>query len=857
MKAFDMLMYSFRVGGREIFLVWLLLIASTCLQLVLPAQVGSLTDSFKSSDTHAVSWDVVNRALLLAVAAQLGVSFLAYWTQKNLVLIEDRLIRTMATDLFSRVLRFDGSFFSGRDVESVNTRILEDSDTMMSVWAEGISTMPPKLISLLILGGFMLWMNWFLGGIMILLGTFSCYFLVFDTKIQQLNRLQRQAWDRIRVRSNETMAAVGEIRNNNAFDYALGFLKDGFRRHSDVLVTTGKWSALFSAATPFVNTLQTGTIYWVGAGMCIAGSRLAGFAGHITWGDVIQLMLVVRLYSSVAQNISIFLLTSRMGGQHIARVNELLDHPVRFGVPEESAGHTGPSDEAMEIRFENVSVTTDTNAPVLTSVNAVIRSGEHTAIVGPSGAGKSTLVQLVNPSGSPTRGAVLVAGRDIAEWDCADLARDVGFVPQHCVMFSTSIRNNILLSLRRPASSALEDENGPIDISPFERVESIDDLDRELIRVIGKVALEDDVLNKALDGLEWLNGKFGRLHEKFFDLRQRIVDAVRTCSPEMVVRFDRDRWFTEGTLGENLFGVRPVSWNFEKSEGRAIMERLRETGLLDDIVRIGVRLLSFHEVTALKHTDVWGNGCRTKRAGVASGLRVPIDGIDPDALRPELRATLMKTALKMDVGLFGEHAEYADLAVRTLAVRKRALESAHGPFQECAWPDPEEFPEYLTLREALIFGRANSRIKGARKQIDDTIRRILTDAECLEDVLTSGLEYQVGEGGKRVSGGQAQKIALARALVKRPSLIVLDEATACLDEQAQAFIGAVLREEFSGKTVVSVSHRISAIRDFDRILVMDKGRVVQQGTFEELAAQEGVFRELVGVAAAKASSEEA
>ena len=89
-------------------------------------------------------------------------------------------------------------------------------------------------------------------------------------------------------------------------------------------------------------------------------------------------------------------------------------------------------------------------------------------------------------------------------------------------------------------------------------------------------------------------------------------------------------------------------------------------------------------------------------------------------------------------------------------------------------------------------------------------------------------------------------MALARTLLKRPSVLLLDEATSALDELSQKTIMELLRTRFAGKTVVSISHRLSTIRDCDRIFVIDRGSLVQQGTFAELAGQPGLFQRMLG-----------
>jgi ATP-binding cassette subfamily B protein len=104
----------------------------------------------------------------------------------------------------------------------------------------------------------------------------------------------------------------------------------------------------------------------------------------------------------------------------------------------------------------------------------------------------------------------------------------------------------------------------------------------------------------------------------------------------------------------------------------------------------------------------------------------------------------------------------------------------------------------------------------------------------------------VGPGGARLSGGQRQRIAIGRALLKDPSLLILDEATSALDAESERQVQDALRGLLGGgRTVLVIAHRLSTVRRADRVVVLDGGRVVQQGTHAELARAHGAYRDLV------------
>ncbi|MGH9070197.1 MAG: ABC transporter ATP-binding protein, partial [Acidimicrobiales bacterium] len=110
--------------------------------------------------------------------------------------------------------------------------------------------------------------------------------------------------------------------------------------------------------------------------------------------------------------------------------------------------------------------------------------------------------------------------------------------------------------------------------------------------------------------------------------------------------------------------------------------------------------------------------------------------------------------------------------------------------------------------------------------------------------LPDGLATRLGERGLRLSGGQRQRVALARALLKDAPILALDEATSHLDYEAEAALKTSLRAATSGRTVVLIAHRLSSIRDLDNIVVIDAGRVVEQGSHDDLVAHGGIYRRL-------------
>ena len=110
--------------------------------------------------------------------------------------------------------------------------------------------------------------------------------------------------------------------------------------------------------------------------------------------------------------------------------------------------------------------------------------------------------------------------------------------------------------------------------------------------------------------------------------------------------------------------------------------------------------------------------------------------------------------------------------------------------------------------------------------------------------LPDGLDTVVGERGYRMSGGEKQRLAIARVLLKDPAIVILDEATSHLDSESEIAIQRALDDALRGRTAIVIAHRLSTIVGADRILVVDGGRIAESGTHDELLARGGIYADL-------------
>ena len=323
---------------------------------------------------------------------------------------------------------------------------------------------------------------------------------------------------------------------------------------------------------------------------------------------------------------------------------------------------------------------------------------------------------------------------------------------------------------------------------------------------------------------------------------------------DLVEPFDRSIYNLNATLAENLIFGNPVgdAFDIEKlAENSYVLEVLKKADLIDDLLTCG------HQLTATMielFADLPPDHELFQRFSFISADDLPeyqtlathTDKDKLDELGEEDRTRLISLPFKLiparhRLGLIDE-----DMQAKILEARRIFHEDLPEELQHSVEMfDAEKYNSAATLQDNILFGKVAYGQAQAAEKIGELVSEVIDAQDLRSTVMEVGLDYEAGIAGSRLSATQRQKLAIARAVMKRPDVIILSEATVILESAAQARILDNVLKEFSEQGVVWSLHRASDAERFAQILVMKNGRVVEDGDFATINQDGTAFKELM------------
>jgi ABC-type multidrug transport system fused ATPase/permease subunit len=462
--------------------------------------------------------------------------------------------------------------------------------------------------------------------------------------------------------------------------------------------------------------------------------------------------------------------------------------------------------------------------------------------VGFSGSGKSTLAMCIGQLYKYTGGSVLIGDEEVSDLTKKDMVNNMGFVAQSPFIFDGTIEENILYS-----SMAKIDGSG---LAEDEQLPTLDDI----IAVLHQTGIFIDVLRFGLNAI-LTDEKNEELVNMIVKVRKNFQQDFGEDLADYVEFFDENSYLYHSSVAENLTFGAPNKSEFRDenlSSNNYFLRFLKAADLTRPLLSLGVTLCR-------QTVDILGNmppdAVFFKQSPISAAelddYKLLVDHLKKKKLHEledDDHRKLLELALRFTPGVH-KMAALPEI-LETLILEGRAL------FREqITRDDPEAFTfiqmsEYIysqTILNNIFFGKTKTGNPQAQEQINQSIIQLLIEEDLLETIIEIGMHFQVGTKGDKLSGGQQQKLAIARVFLKAPKVLIMDEATSALDNKSQSRIQNLLETRWKKKsTVVSVVHRLDTIKNFDKVAVMKAGKILEMGTYDELMARKGMLYELVG-----------
>ena len=764
---------------------------------------------------------------LLSVIAASGLKLIINYLQS---VIGEKAIMRMRQSLYEHILTLPLSFFRRTQPGMVVSSLMTELSTAGTFAGMALAVPITNVLTLLALGSYLLWLNFKLA-----LATLIIYPVIvmllpwLQTRANKANVERVDLSRKVSSQITESVTGIQEVQVQGGYDRenkVFGFLTDRLRK------IRVRWSL-------FKFGIKTTNNFFVSLGpfiVFIFGGYLV-IRGQLQLGSMVAFLSAQeKLYDPWKELINFYQVYQDAQVRY-KRTMEHFSATAEF-LPDESSENTPEFSGGLDIR--NLVFETREGVRLLRGVNFSLGAGEHMALVGFSGSGKTTLVQCIAKMYRYNAGTITIDGEDLDFMTKGDVVSNIGYISQNPFVFTGSIRENLIY-----ADQAVND------MSAGSEGYEEPGLDR-LILSLQQAGLFVDVLRFGLDSM--IDDEDDQLMDRTVRIRANFRENFGQELVDYVEFYNDDKYLQYSTVADNIIFGSMIDGNID---GRRLSERatfltfIHDEKLYKPLMELSIEICrqTLDIIEELEPGDSLADYSPVPedRLDKVRGILVKIHNAGLSGLKEGDVQLLLEIVLKHVPGIYRIGKMSARLQQKIVASRSVIKVHIDEQFPGLiSHYDQAAYIQGESIINNIFFGRIRSDLPDAQEKINQAIIHLLIEENLLEDVAQRGMEFQVGSMGDRLSGGQRQKLAIARVLLKEPRIIIMDEATSALDNKSQARIQHLVESRWRGrKTLISIVHRLDNITSFDKIGVMKAGKMMEFGPYDELMEMKGGLYELV------------
>jgi putative ABC transport system ATP-binding protein len=799
------------------------------------------------------------------------------WVNTEKGRLGERMLRRLRFELYDRILKFPLGHFRKVKQAEIATMIKDEVEPLGGFIGDAF-IQPAMLAGQALTALYFIFLqNFWLGALTFaILAVQMAVIPKLRVKVRLLARERQITARALAGRIAESVDGAIEIHTNDTSNYERADIVDRLGKIFLIRFELYKrkffvkyLNNMLAATTPFL-------FYLIGGYLALNGKFDTG-----------SLLAAINAYKDLPDPIKQLIDWDQQRQDVQVKYDQVMEqfNPDGMLAPELQAIDAVQDVDAGVLAASNVAFTDESGARLVEDVSLEIAPDAHVAVLGTGNSGKEYLGLLLGRLVPPVTGQLKYGDRDLTQLPESVTGRRFAYVGEESYFFPLSLRENLLYGLKhRPISAARYEGES---LKHFERrmreakragnpwLDPADDwldlagagvadlpaLYSEVVGLLRAVEFDEDVYQFGLRGrLDPVRDE--DIAAEFLEARRSLRERLqRPDVAALVDPFDPARYNKNMTVAENLMFGTAVGPEFAPDNlagNEYLRTTLRGIGLGDDLVNMGRKIAEtmveifadlppghpfFEQYAFISFDDL-----PMYRELMQRTAKLSIDQIQREDRFRFVRLTFPYIEARHRLDLID-----AEMEEKLLQGRHALAENLPEHLKKSIeFYDPEAYNSQASVQDNILFGRLVYGQAQAGQKIGRVIAEVIDAMKLRPRVIEVGLDYNVGPGGKRLSTAQRQRASLVRALVKRPRLLILNNALAVFDDSTQRRLAERVNKIMEGGALVLITDNVALARLFDRVIIMKEGRVIEQGEVAELDRDGSRFRELVGTVAAAA-----